>query len=243
MACVGLFFSACQDDEVEPVESHQSECVESESVLEIPFNGRLSKSLVFSDTSSVFMKNTPFLSSAVRHRTIKIASLDGSVCQEWFLDYVRCKTIQDCYFMDDDPNGELYGGYYTWRHSMGDIVHTNYLDAIIYDKTKTHCVTGFHVPTLTDIERLNSLYNSAEMVINVLELDQSTYVIGPYNLEHHTALSNRIWIDYLNVNHPEVGTSIYWSPTGNSIGLPASNNPDERCRFRFVRNITFDDFD
>ena len=114
-------------------------------------------------------------------------------------------------------------------------------------------VKGFRFPTEKDFNDLYSMYTNPadadlELQFNMFKIDWEFYNYCQ-KTEGGWHLTKRMWIDpdlYKNENTDEYGMSVMLPGIDSKdwkLTLYTSNNPDELCRIRLMRNITLEQWE
>ncbi len=185
----------------------------------------------------------------VPHRTLRIKNSDGSVMQEWLLDYLHCAYFSTFYSLPGDDEGSKYGFFYNWYDCFSAISQAE-IDWLMEDK-RGNKLKDFHIPILSDITRYNSLFPNKVKAADKLELHMNAN--GPVGrlvaqcnedkdvfFSHPFSLAMWYYVPPSTLPHYDCGVSVIWPRKGNEykdITLISCNNPDEVLRVRFVRDL------
>ena len=204
MACAGLFFSACQDEDIVQVEQAEvSTDSKTPFSLQLPdtttYPSHLSKLFIGRKYGSVYCLNEDFeYANSTMYRTVKLRNTSGTIIQEWLLEDLRCNAMP--YLTHpDDPTGEQYGYYYQWEGCLSDISQSEW-NFMLHD-ADYNPVTGFHIPTSADMNNLGTILGGTENAPRYLQLnfdgflyDANRYWSGPAAFWKEPY--NPIWTEY-----------------------------------------------
>jgi hypothetical protein len=210
--------SACQKEE-QNAEPQQNETREVFAEKSYPQK----KGPIYQRPGSVVVKNDMGELSIV-HSTKKVKGTN--LLQEWLYVDLHSPAFWSYSNQPNDPDGITNGYYYEWLPNFGDMTQTDWNDYV--DES------GFHIPTLDDINRLAAALGSTSKIRKFLNLDYDgtslNYTNGQANM----------WVQ-LNGAYPGCGVIGQWrSSESDNFYYVFTNIPTLGVNVRLVRNITLE---
>ena len=254
-ACIGMTFYACQDEDIEHENALKSRSIpDGMQCLMIPdtttSTNSLSKKAIGKKYSEVYFYDVNF--NPVKHKTIKIRDVKGTICQEWFYENLHTDWIEYSHH-PNDSDGTVHGYFYMWEGYLDDVPQSDWNDLIVNADGESE--TGFHIPDERDIRNLISLVGDSPKVRTILNLEYGNAYydanLTPNNWSKNTA---GFWIyprDYefwsnkpgcIDPNKVEgCGVPVLWHRNDTTykdrMWTTFTNIKDLRCSVRLMRTI------
>lgn len=164
IALVGIVFTSCQKDnllEEKDIQQEKGESIAIDAEASYP----ILKGFVFKKYRYAYI---PFNDNGdMEHKTMKIKDLQGRM-QEWIFVDLKTDGFIDNWTQAGDDDGINHGMYYEWYDNFHDMTQANW-DQIIFDEDFNN-ISGFHIPTQNDINKLAQIIGSTSKIRNFLKL-------------------------------------------------------------------------
>ncbi len=226
-----LAFTGCQKENLVNEQTSENKGVAVDAEKSYP----ILKGTIPRKPGVVYIPNSDW-SELIQHNTLKVKNLSGTVMQEWLIIDMKSDAWFHFNTQSGDATGSTYGMYYRWGYNF-DNMSQNDWNQMVYDVNWTS-LSGFHIPTETDINNLASVVGSTRGLRSFLQLGyDGAKNYGP----DYTTDFAAMWVS--QPGNPNIvrdcGVFLQWKRYENDrMYYFYTNIEDLRVNVRLVRNIT-----
>jgi len=242
--CACLAFSSCQDevDVAEPVQESNEVQQSRPSIGTIVYDTTqrvpVSKSIVIRKNSTVYCYNADL--TRKQYTTLKMRNVAGTIIQEWLYENLNTNMFFG-YHWSGDPDSTQYGTFYKWQGDLFNLTQSDW-DFMMTD-ANWNAETGFHIPTLTDINNLSSLVGGSANIPNYLNLTYGGYYHPILNENTPLPSPNADDVMWVKTTYHEPGCGVFYAipkviTDENGSYVCYTNMSEIGCNVRLVRTIT-----
>jgi len=163
IALAVLAFTGCQKDSLVEEQTSENKGFAVDAEQSYP----ILKGTIPRTPGVVYIPNSDW-SNLIQHNTLKVKNLSGTIMQEWLIIDMKSDAWYHYNTQSGDATGSTYGMYYRWGYNFDNMSPYDW-NQMIYD-VNWNTLSGFHIPTQTDINNLASLVGSTSGIRSFLQL-------------------------------------------------------------------------
>lgn len=253
--CIAIAIVACENEQIEEENNVKEETFSNGlQCLMVPDTTTnttsISKKAIGKKFSEVYVYNVNL--EPIKHKTIKIRNVKGTICQEWFYENLRTNWIEYSHY-PNDSSGTIHGYFYQWEDYLNDVPQSDWNDLIVNADDKQE--TGFHIPNESDISNLIAIVGNTPRIRTILNLEYGNAYydadLRPNIWSSNTAgfwinpLDYDTWKNFPNYMDPNkiegCGVAAFWYRNDtiykDGMWITHTNIKKMQCSVRLMRTI------